>query len=213
MRKIIREQKQTAPELKAERKRISDSLNTNKRELEVVKKEIVEIKKLAKKEQGILEMKKMAIEKNDNIIKEKEYKIKFLTKELGEKDRELNEMNEQEEKEKNRIRQKNEALREELDRQLDEKREEIDRLDENLKEYKDGLKSVMKETSTAIDKLDNTKEALAAREKYDKLFRANLKIYELKWYPKGITCLSPGHRSVKPVNVPPLMVRKAQWRR
>jgi len=60
---------------------------------------------------------------------------------------------------------------------------------------------------------DNTEDGLAAEEKYDRLFRANLKIYELKWYPKGITCLSPGHWSVKPVNVPPLMVRKAQWRR
>lgn len=59
----------------------------------------------------------------------------------------------------------------------------------------------------------NTEDGPAACEKYDRLFRTNLKIYELKWYPKGITCLTPGHRSVKPANVPPLMVRKAQWRR
>lgn len=60
---------------------------------------------------------------------------------------------------------------------------------------------------------NNTEEDLVTGDKYGRLFRANLKIYELKWYPKGITCLSPGHRSVKPANVPPLMVRKAQWRR
>jgi hypothetical protein len=60
---------------------------------------------------------------------------------------------------------------------------------------------------------DNAEDGSAAGEKYDRLFLANLKIYELKWYPKGITCLTPGHRSVKPANVPPLMVRKAQWRR
>jgi hypothetical protein len=60
---------------------------------------------------------------------------------------------------------------------------------------------------------DNTEDGSATVDKYDRLFRANLKIYELKWYPKGITSLTPGHRSVKPANVPPLMVRKAQWRR
>jgi hypothetical protein len=62
-------------------------------------------------------------------------------------------------------------------------------------------------------KSDNSEDDFATVGKYDRLFRVNLKIYELKWYPKGITCLTPGHRSVKPANVPPLMVRKAQWRR
>jgi hypothetical protein len=47
----------------------------------------------------------------------------------------------------------------------------------------------------------------------DRLFRANLKIYELKWYPNGTSCISSGQRCVKPAHVPPLMVRKAQWRR
>ena len=68
-------------------------------------------------------------------------------------------------------------------------------------------------TTMRNSKFDNSESGYTAGEKYGRLFRANLKIYELKWYPKGITCLSPGHRSVKPANVPPLMVRKAQWRR
>ncbi|MFA5423936.1 MAG: hypothetical protein WC374_08780 [Phycisphaerae bacterium] len=47
----------------------------------------------------------------------------------------------------------------------------------------------------------------------DKLFLLNLKPYNLKWYPGGITCVSSGKRCLKPSNVPPLMVRKAPWRK
>jgi hypothetical protein len=44
-------------------------------------------------------------------------------------------------------------------------------------------------------------------------FIANLKTFEIKWYPNGTSCLTSGQRTVKPAHVPPLMVRKAEWRR
>jgi hypothetical protein len=47
----------------------------------------------------------------------------------------------------------------------------------------------------------------------DELFLRNLKPYDLKWYPHGISCISSGRRCLKPSNVPPLMVRKAPWRK
>jgi hypothetical protein len=56
-------------------------------------------------------------------------------------------------------------------------------------------------------------DANMADKNNDKLFCASLKIYELKWYPNGTTCLSSGQHTIKPAHVPPLMVRKAQWRR
>jgi hypothetical protein len=44
-------------------------------------------------------------------------------------------------------------------------------------------------------------------------FKANLKIFEIKWYPNGTSSLTCGQRTIKPAFVPPLMVRKAEWRR
>ncbi|MFA5553143.1 MAG: hypothetical protein WCZ89_07300 [Phycisphaerae bacterium] len=38
-------------------------------------------------------------------------------------------------------------------------------------------------------------------------------IYQIQWYPSAIGCMSTGKRKVKPKQMPPLMVRKAEWRR
>ncbi len=38
-------------------------------------------------------------------------------------------------------------------------------------------------------------------------------IYEIQWYPSTVGCVCTGRRKAKPRQMPPLMVRKAEWRR
>jgi hypothetical protein len=42
-------------------------------------------------------------------------------------------------------------------------------------------------------------------------FKAQL--FSIRWYPSNRSCVSSGSQSVKPQQMPPLMVRKAEWRR
>ncbi|MGD2094835.1 MAG: hypothetical protein PVH77_07505 [Phycisphaerales bacterium] len=39
------------------------------------------------------------------------------------------------------------------------------------------------------------------------------KLFTIRWYPSSRSCVNPGGRRVKPQQMPPLMVRKAEWRR
>jgi hypothetical protein len=39
------------------------------------------------------------------------------------------------------------------------------------------------------------------------------KLFTIRWYPSSRSCVHPGSRKVKPQQMPPLMVRKAEWRR
>ncbi|MBN2594668.1 MAG: hypothetical protein JXA81_14260 [Sedimentisphaerales bacterium] len=39
------------------------------------------------------------------------------------------------------------------------------------------------------------------------------KLFALRWYPSCRSCVHPGSRTVSPQQMPPLMVRKAEWRR
>ncbi|MHC4636304.1 MAG: hypothetical protein ACYTBP_03595 [Planctomycetota bacterium] len=41
----------------------------------------------------------------------------------------------------------------------------------------------------------------------------DIEIYEVKWFPNAKSCISSTSRRVKPNLLPPLMVRKADWRR
>jgi len=41
----------------------------------------------------------------------------------------------------------------------------------------------------------------------------NIKLFNVRWYPSNGSCVNPGSRKVKPQQMPPLMVRKAEWRR
>jgi len=38
-------------------------------------------------------------------------------------------------------------------------------------------------------------------------------LFEIKWYPNSRSCVHTSGKRVKPQQMPPLMVRKAQWRR
>jgi len=38
-------------------------------------------------------------------------------------------------------------------------------------------------------------------------------IFPLRWYPNSRSCVNTGGNKVKPEQMPPLMVRKAAWRR
>ncbi|MBL7186043.1 MAG: hypothetical protein ISS70_06935 [Phycisphaerae bacterium] len=38
-------------------------------------------------------------------------------------------------------------------------------------------------------------------------------LFTIHWYPSARSCVSPGGRKVSPQQMPPLMVRKAEWRR
>jgi hypothetical protein len=38
-------------------------------------------------------------------------------------------------------------------------------------------------------------------------------LFSIRWYPSNRSCASSGSQSVKPQQMPPLMVRKAEWRR
>ncbi|MHC4075910.1 MAG: hypothetical protein ACYSRZ_05800 [Planctomycetota bacterium] len=40
-----------------------------------------------------------------------------------------------------------------------------------------------------------------------------VKIFEITWYPSSRSCINPGQQKAKPQHMPPLMVRKAEWRR
>ena len=37
--------------------------------------------------------------------------------------------------------------------------------------------------------------------------------FEILWYPNNNGCVNTGRRKSKPQHMPPLMVRKAEWRR
>ncbi|MBN1975333.1 MAG: hypothetical protein JW787_16970 [Sedimentisphaerales bacterium] len=39
------------------------------------------------------------------------------------------------------------------------------------------------------------------------------KLYIVDWYPSNRSCVSKGSRKFKAQQMPPLMVRKAEWRR
>jgi hypothetical protein len=39
------------------------------------------------------------------------------------------------------------------------------------------------------------------------------KLFTIQWYPSARSCVNQGSRRVKPEHMPPLMVRKAEWRR
>jgi hypothetical protein len=38
-------------------------------------------------------------------------------------------------------------------------------------------------------------------------------LFTICWYPSSRSCIDPGNRKVSPQQMPPLMVRKAEWRR
>ncbi|MHC4337219.1 MAG: hypothetical protein ACYSTG_04620 [Planctomycetota bacterium] len=40
-----------------------------------------------------------------------------------------------------------------------------------------------------------------------------IELFNIRWYPSNKSCVKPGNRRVKPQQMPPLMVRKAEWRR
>ena len=40
-----------------------------------------------------------------------------------------------------------------------------------------------------------------------------VKLFNIHWYPSNKSCVAPGSRKVRAQQVPPLMVRKAEWRR
>jgi hypothetical protein len=48
-----------------------------------------------------------------------------------------------------------------------------------------------------------------------KKIRLSLKprLFFIRWYPSSRSCVRPGSRKVKAQQMPPLMVRKAEWRR
>ena len=39
------------------------------------------------------------------------------------------------------------------------------------------------------------------------------KLFTIHWYPSARSCMNPGNRKISPQQMPPLMVRKAEWRR
>jgi hypothetical protein len=44
-------------------------------------------------------------------------------------------------------------------------------------------------------------------------FLLKTKLFLLRWYPSGRSCVRPGKHRVPPQQMPPLMVRKPDWRR
>jgi hypothetical protein len=39
------------------------------------------------------------------------------------------------------------------------------------------------------------------------------RLFNIRWYPSSRSCVSTGNQKVQPQQMPPLMVRKAEWRR
>ncbi len=44
-------------------------------------------------------------------------------------------------------------------------------------------------------------------------FFGEIPIYNVRWYPNSRSCIKISSEHRKPQNTPPLMVRKAEWRR
>ncbi|MDI6447660.1 hypothetical protein [Anaerobaca lacustris] len=57
----------------------------------------------------------------------------------------------------------------------------------------------------------------ALRDMFSKLrkdgFLLKTKLFVLRWYPSGRSCIRMGNRQRPPQQMPPLMVRKPEWRR
>jgi hypothetical protein len=41
----------------------------------------------------------------------------------------------------------------------------------------------------------------------------DIKLFTIRWYPSNRSCVNKANRRVKPQQMPPLMVRKPEWRR
>jgi len=41
----------------------------------------------------------------------------------------------------------------------------------------------------------------------------DIKVFNIQWYPSNRSCVTTTGRKGKPQQMPPLMVRKAEWRR
>jgi hypothetical protein len=41
----------------------------------------------------------------------------------------------------------------------------------------------------------------------------NIKLFNIRWYPSNRSCVNKANQKAKPQQMPPLMVRKPEWRR
>jgi hypothetical protein len=41
----------------------------------------------------------------------------------------------------------------------------------------------------------------------------NIKLFNIRWYPSNRSCVNRANQKAKPQQMPPLMVRKPEWRR
>ncbi|MHC4396816.1 MAG: hypothetical protein ACYS1A_14295 [Planctomycetota bacterium] len=52
---------------------------------------------------------------------------------------------------------------------------------------------------------------------FEKLKKSGLplktKVFNVRWYPSVWSCVNRGQQKIRPQQMPPLMVRKAEWRR
>jgi hypothetical protein len=61
--------------------------------------------------------------------------------------------------------------------------------------------------------IDRSLEVMMPGKLKEKEFPVKIEIYDVRWYPSGRSCVRRGRRKVQPAQMPPLMVRKAEWRR
>jgi len=63
------------------------------------------------------------------------------------------------------------------------------------------IKTPEKRLRTMFDKLKKNK------------FLLKPTLFTIHWYPSNRSCVNSGSQKLKPQQMPPLMVRKAEWRR
>jgi len=64
-----------------------------------------------------------------------------------------------------------------------------------------------------FSKLEKNKPYFAPRGLREGGLPLNIKLFNIRWYPSNRSCVNKANQSAKPQQMPPLMVRKPEWRR
>jgi hypothetical protein len=64
-----------------------------------------------------------------------------------------------------------------------------------------------------FSKLEKNKPCLAPRGLHEGGLLLNVKLFNIRWYPSNRSCVNKANQRANLQQMPPLMVRKPEWRR
>ena len=160
MRRKNIEQKQTSPKLKEERKRISDSINIEKRNLEDLKKEIKMADKILEERQGFLLLKQQELYKIEKDIKSKINDEAKISVDLVYKKEEFKKQIREAEIEEQRTRQEIEKIKQEQAQSEKERKEAVEDKNKELEGLEANLEGLKERERELMGKCEGSEEEI-----------------------------------------------------